>query len=175
MEGLQQSIRRAWESRMTPTTKRAVLCSSLEQTNCAFIRQMRIIGCGAQKCAARSLHRLTHQRPARTTNPIVPTQRWCSDCGKVRANVTGNSARTDGLHPSLALGLYCTEVASSRRRRLTQGHPAAAMGNPVRVRSLWDTHRSGSYGKRWEPWTRLEPGVTLPARGVVARCWAVLQ
>jgi hypothetical protein len=45
----------------------------------------------------------------------------------------------------------------------------------TRVRSLWDTHRSGSYGKRWVPWTLLVPGVTFPTRGVVARCWAVLQ
>ena len=61
----------------------------------------------------------------RTTN-AGPTQRWCSDCGKVSANVTGKSARTDGLHPSLALGLDCTEAATSRRR-LTQCHPAVAM------------------------------------------------
>jgi hypothetical protein len=55
--------------------------------------------------AAHSLHRLTQQRPARTTNPIAPTERWCSDSGKVRVNVTGNSTRAVRLHPSLALGL----------------------------------------------------------------------
>ena len=88
---------------------------------------IRIILCGAQKCAAHSLHRLTHERPAPTTNRTVPTRRWCSDRGKVSAKVTGNSARTDGLHPSRALGLNCTEAATSRRSVIRTGHPAAAM------------------------------------------------
>jgi hypothetical protein len=86
------------------------------------------ISAGAQKCAASGLHRPTHQRPARTTNPIVPTERWYGDSGKVCANVTGNSAQADGPYPSRALGLHCTEAASNRSGR-TQGHPAAAMGD----------------------------------------------
>jgi hypothetical protein len=44
-------------------------------------------------------------RPARTTNPIVPSPRWCGDGRKVRVNVTGNSTRAVRPHPSMALGL----------------------------------------------------------------------
>lgn len=58
---------------------------------------------------------------------LQPTQRWWSDWNKVRASKGDGSARAEALHPSLALGLYCTEEAY-RWRRLTTGHPAAAMG-----------------------------------------------
>ena len=69
----------------------------------------------------------TQERPAAELPTDQPTQRWCSDCGKERANVTGKSARADGLHPSWALGLDSTEAASGWSGRTHQGHPAAAM------------------------------------------------
>lgn len=76
--------------------------------------------------AAHGLHRPTHERPGAGSPPAVPTQRWCSDCGKVRANVTGKSARTVGLHPSSALGLVSTEAAIRWSGR-AYGHPAESM------------------------------------------------
>lgn len=85
------------------------------------------IQCGAQKCAAHSLHRLTHERPAATTNRDSRRSVGVATAARYRANVTGNSARTDGLHPSSALGLDCTEAATSWRS-WPQGHPAVAMG-----------------------------------------------
>jgi hypothetical protein len=91
---------------------------------------MRTMRCGAQKCAAHRLHRLTHERPGADSPSADPTQRWCSDCGKVRANVTGNSARAVRLHPSWALGLHRTEAAC-RRRRATA---------PVTLPNLWAAH-----------------------------------
>jgi hypothetical protein len=45
---------------------------------------------------------------------------------------------------------------------------------PVTVQNLMEG-RTGAYGKRWTPWTLIEPGVTLPTRGVVAACWALLN
>ncbi len=42
-------------------------------------------------------------------------------------DVTGNSARADGLRPSLALGLNCTEAATNRSGEPQTGHPAVAM------------------------------------------------
>jgi hypothetical protein len=92
-----------------------------------LMKMDRLLG-GAQKCAAHRLHRLTHERPARTTNPIAPTGRWYGDSGKACANVTGNSAQADGPYPSWALGLDCTEAATSRSGQTSPGHPAAAMG-----------------------------------------------
>ena len=78
----------------------------------------------AQACIGR-----TQERPAVERPTNQPTQRWCSDCGKERANVTGNSARADGLHPSWALGLDSTEAASRWSGRIHLSHPAVAMGN----------------------------------------------
>lgn len=73
--------------------------------------------CGARESvAAHGLHRPTRERPATESPTVEPTQRWCSDWGKERANVTGKSARADGLHPSWALGLDSTEEASRWRR-----------------------------------------------------------
>jgi hypothetical protein len=88
-------------------------------------RSERILG-GAQKCAAHSLHRLTHERPACERPTRGRRSVGVATAARYRANVAGNSARTDGLYPSLALGLHCTEEACSRSGR-PQGHPAVAM------------------------------------------------
>jgi hypothetical protein len=45
---------------------------------------------------------------------------------------------------------------------------------PGRVHRLLDG-RPGNYAKKWAPWTLLTPGMTLPTRGVIERCWAVLN
>lgn len=68
--------------------------------------QMRIIACGAREIvAAHSLHRLTRQRPATTTNrDSRPSVGVATGARSARFGVTG-SARADRLHPSLALGL----------------------------------------------------------------------
>jgi hypothetical protein len=44
----------------------------------------------------------------------------------------------------------------------------------TRVRCLMDG-RSGNYAKKWAPWTLIAPGVTMPTRGVVEQCWALLH
>ena len=88
--------------------------------------QIRIIARGAQQCAAHSLYRLARQRPATERPTVEPTQRWCSDCGKGRANVTGKSARTVRLHPSGHLACISTEAAYRRSGQTFIGHPAAA-------------------------------------------------
>ena len=83
-----------------------------------------------RESAAHSLYRLTHERPARATNPALPTQRWCSDCGKADTIVTGYCVRADRLHPSRALGLHSTEAACRWSGQTSPGHPAAALGSP---------------------------------------------
>jgi hypothetical protein len=45
---------------------------------------------------------------------------------------------------------------------------------PVRSHVLIGSS-GGNYAKRWTPWTLIEPGVTLPTRGVIAGCWALTQ
>lgn len=80
----------------------------------------------ANSVAAHSLYRLTHERPAATSPIVAPTKRWCSDLGKVSANVTGNSALTDRLHPSGHLACECTEAAH-KWSRLTHQSPCRPM------------------------------------------------
>lgn len=80
-----------------------------------------------REIAAHGLHRPTQERPVPAPPAGEPTGRWCSDPGKVSANVTGKSALADRLHPSSALGLTSTEAADRWSGRLT-GHPAVAMG-----------------------------------------------
>jgi hypothetical protein len=110
---------------MLPTWTGSDVLTEKSAPSIASLPCMRTIGCGARNGftrAAHSLHRLTQQRPGAESPTAVPTQRWCSDCGKVRVNVTGKSARTVRLHPPRALGLTGTEAASSRRNGY--GHPA---------------------------------------------------
>lgn len=82
--------------------------------------------CGAHQTRSTQLASANPRKTGLDHQSRQPTQRWWSDCGKASAKVTGNSARTDGLHPSLALGLYSTEAADGRSGWPT-GHPAAAM------------------------------------------------
>jgi hypothetical protein len=87
--------------------------------------------CGARESvAAHGLHRPTQERPATESPTVEPTQRWCSDWGKERANVTGKSARADGMHPSWALGLDSTEAAS-RWSRETSPVTLPTRGRPL--------------------------------------------
>jgi hypothetical protein len=44
----------------------------------------------------------------------------------------------------------------------------------TRVHRLMD-RKPGNQAKKWVPWTLLTPGMTLPTRGVIERCWAVLN
>jgi hypothetical protein len=91
-----------------------------------LIKVSRFLG-GAQKCAAHSLHRLTHERPASTTNRDSRRSVGVATAARDRVNVTW-VLHADRLTTSLrALGLDCTEAASSRRRE-PHGHPALAMG-----------------------------------------------
>jgi len=85
-------------------------------------------GCGAQQCAAHRLNRLTHKRPAATTNRDSRSGVDVATGARKARRGDGYCARTDGLHPSRALGLNCTEAAFSRRRADLTSHPAAAMG-----------------------------------------------
>ncbi len=118
-----------------------------EQKNIKCLIAVRIIACGAPLGAARGLYRPTHKRPASERPTDGPTQRWCSDCGKDGVNVTGKSTPSDGLHPSLALGLHSTEAASRRRLVAPYGHPAVLMEQPLlsirkfAQRAANDSHR----------------------------------
>lgn len=85
---------------------------------------------GARKCKRACIgHR--QERPAADSPTAEPTQRRCSDCGKERANVTGNSARAVGMHPSRALGLDSTEAATRWSGQAATSHPAEPMANDM--------------------------------------------
>lgn len=90
-------------------------------------RNAEVYSVRAPSNAADGLHRPTHERPGADSPFADPTQRWCSDCGKGRANVTGKSARPVGLHPSLALGPVSTEAATGWSGQTFTGHPADLM------------------------------------------------
>jgi hypothetical protein len=76
--------------------------------------------------AAHGLYRPTQDRPAADSPSAEPTQRWCSDWGKGRVNVTGKSTRTVRLHPSGHLACD-TSDAGHKRSGLTSSHPAEPM------------------------------------------------
>lgn len=82
--------------------------------------------CGARGSVAadRLVSARPKKRPATESPTVEPTQRWCSDCGKGRVNVTGNSTRTVGLHPSRALGLCNHRSGTQVEKETFPSHPA---------------------------------------------------
>jgi hypothetical protein len=60
---------------------------------------------------------------------------------------------------------WCTLIAPSR---------VPIWRGESRVQNLMECRR-GAYGRKWKPWTLLVPGVALPNRAVVDRCWALLH
>lgn len=88
---------------------------------------MRIIRCGAQKCAANRLHRLTHERPAPTTNRQADPA-LMQRPGQGRRERDGQE-RADRLTASL-IGTWSAQHRSGLQMETatSPGHPAAALG-----------------------------------------------
>ncbi len=85
---------------------------------------------GAQQCAAHGLHRPIHERPGAESPSAIP------DTALVQRPWQGTRER-DGQERAgrltaslMALGLNCTEAATSWSRATFYGHPAVSMGKP---------------------------------------------
>jgi hypothetical protein len=88
---------------------------------------MRTMRCGAQKCAAHRLHRLTHERPAPTTNRTADPA-LMQRPGQGRRERDGQE-RAYRLTASL-MGTWSAQhrSGSQMEKATSPGHPAAALG-----------------------------------------------
>lgn len=93
----------------------------------AVFRAIRIMACGAQKCAAHSLHRLTHERPACERPTRGRRSVGVATAARFARYVTG-SAQAVRLHPSWHLACTAQKLRSGGAVDHT-GHPAVAMAS----------------------------------------------
>jgi hypothetical protein len=93
----------------------------------APLADLRIIVCGAQKCAAHRLHRLTQQRPACERPTRGRGGVGVATAARFRVNVTGKSTRPIDYIPPGTWPVPAQKLADRRRKATFSGHPAVAL------------------------------------------------